>query len=509
MDKHPEFAKKAEFAEKREKIIRGLRTSTFLYRIMLATPILLFGLTVLASLERTPLTGRWRAIILSSEEEETITQQLQGNGWYNTVHGIIAQDGPVRIVPTDDWRYQWVHNSLRQLEQVVPILTREAELGTDWLQRGPDDIPLPPPAKHPLRPRFSAKEYLRQLCEKMEKGNCCENIKNDDGGAPSSPSPSSSSSHLIPGPPYNLLLVERPDCDNAFSFGFGANGAGGIVVYTGFLDNVLAMNQKQEQLSTSREPPKPSKSYLAALLGSFYPSTSAPPPSSSCPPPCPQITEEQNTQLAILLAHELAHLVLAHHLETLSSGTIVIPGTITIFSDMLRAILFPFTMFFGPFVNDAVAALGQVGSGEALRISESCTSLKQEYEADAVSARILAHAGLDARATIAFWERRREASASECSPRRAAQNAGEIPPDDDTNGGATSAAMRAATKLAMRIGGDRHPGNAARVENLKKELMRWQMKREKVLKKMSGQTKWEQFWEQHGFEFGPGGRWRG
>ena len=113
-----------------------------------------------------------------------------------------------------------------------------------------------------------------------------------------------------------------------------------------------------------------------------------------------------------------------------------------------RAVLFPFTMLFGPFVNDAVAALGQVGSGKALRLSETCRSLSQEFEADAVSARILAHAGRDARATIAFWEQRREADVSECTPRRAAQNAGIIPLDEGEDT-ATRAAIRAATNRML------------------------------------------------------------
>ena len=43
-------------------------------------------------------------------------------------------------------------------------------------------------------------------------------------------------------------------------------------------------------------------------------------------------------------------------------------------------------MFFGPFVNDAVAQLGKVGSLELAKISEHCAS-RQEIEADVVSAR--------------------------------------------------------------------------------------------------------------------------
>ena len=39
--------------------------------------------------------------------------------------------------------------------------------------------------------------------------------------------------------PYNLLLVEKPDTSNGFSYGFGANGSAGIVVFSGFLDEIL------------------------------------------------------------------------------------------------------------------------------------------------------------------------------------------------------------------------------------------------------------------------------
>ncbi len=56
-------------------------------------------------------------------------------------------------------------------------------------------------------------------------------------------------------------------------------------------------------------------------------------------------------------------------------------------SDIIRVLIFPVTMMFGPFVNDAVAQLGKVGSGELLKISEACNSTNQEIEADVVSAR--------------------------------------------------------------------------------------------------------------------------
>jgi len=78
-------------------------------------------------------------------------------------------------------------------------------------------------------------------------------------------------------------------------------------------------------------------------------------------------------------------------LETLSSVTILAPGVLSIFTDAIRALLFPWTMIFGPFVNDAVAQLGKVGSVEISKMGEHCTSVKQEIEADVVSARSVHH----------------------------------------------------------------------------------------------------------------------
>jgi Peptidase family M48 len=177
--------------------------------------------------------------------------------------------------------------------------------------------------------------------------------------------------HAIPGPPYSLMVVDKPDASNAFSYGFGPDGGGGIVVYSGFLDDILSRSYGTIQTPAPKELP-----WWSRLLGGKPP-----------PPSYPIPTPEQTSELAILLAHELAHLVLSHHLETLSSVTIIIPGVLSIISDTIRALLFPITMLFGPFVNDAVAQLGRVGSGEISKIGEYCTSGKQEIEADLVSAR--------------------------------------------------------------------------------------------------------------------------
>ena len=146
------------------------------------------------------------------------------------------------------------------------------------------------------------------------------------------------------------------------------------MVYSGFLDDIFAKLPAQ----TDPSPAPLHKSIWSSFFGDFF---SAPKPTHPTP------TEEQTAELAILLAHEMAHLILSHHLESLSSVNVIMPGTISIASDFIRVLLFPFTMIFGPFVNDAVAQLGKVGSGELLKISEACSSTKQEIEADIVSAR--------------------------------------------------------------------------------------------------------------------------
>ena len=256
-------------------------------------------------------------------------------------------------------------DTLRTLEAVIPKLGDEKSLEPVWLERGDDDVPLPPPADYPLRPRPRAAEYVRQLMQ-------------NNWSAPSPPS------HVITGPPYSLIVVDDPNARNAFSYGFGPDGAGGIVVYSGFLDDILSKNA---QSTAAAEPngggsaaQPAATSFWSKLFGGLF--FAAPPAPVQHHP-----TMEQTTDLAILLAHELSHLVLSHHLETLSSMTIFVPGVLSLVSDFIRAFVFPITMLFGPFVNDAFADLGKAGSGELSKLGEYCTSMKQEIEADVVSAR--------------------------------------------------------------------------------------------------------------------------
>ena len=313
--------------------------------------------------------------MLSPEEEDDIATQLAGSGWYRAVGEIISKHGPPKIVPPSDWRYAWVRDTLRTLEAVIPKLGDERSLAPVWLERGDGDVPLPPPAEYPLQPRPRAAEYVRQLM-------------NSNRSAPS---------HVIAGPPYSLIIIDDPNANNAFSYGFGPDGAGGIVVFSGFLDNILSKDKAAAAAAAPTESDagggasqssgssssSSSTSLWSKLFGGLFLAGQPPPP----PPAQYHPTPEQTTDLAVLLAHELSHLVLSHHLETLSSMTIFVPGVLSLVSDFIRAFVFPITMLLGPFVNDAVADLGKAGSGELSKLGEYCTSMKQEIEADVVSAR--------------------------------------------------------------------------------------------------------------------------
>ncbi|KAF8896337.1 hypothetical protein BD779DRAFT_1495280 [Infundibulicybe gibba] len=432
------FQEKPGAEEKKVILLKKLRNRTLLFHLMLLVPVFLFWATIVASLERAPLTGRWRMILLSPDEEDEIAAQLAGQGWYNAVCDILSQDGPTKIIPKTDWRYAWVNDTLRKLEATIPVLVHEPEMCADWLQRDDNSIPLPPPSEYPLRPRPRASDMLHWYCEML-----CNKKP------PTTP-------HSVAGPPYSLLVVDRPEASNAFSYGFGPNGSGGVVVYSGFLDDIFSRHPLETPLDTTKEP----VSWWSRLFGGIFS-----PPS---PPRHPVPSAEQTAELAILLAHELAHLVLSHHLESLSSATVILPGTLSMASDIIRVLIFPITMLFGPFVNDAVAQLGKIGSGELMKLGETCTGVTQEIEADVVSARLLAHAGFDARDAVKFWETR-SASSFECAK-----------PDAST----TSLPPTQSDSLVRRIMGAGHPVNEVRVDKLKEELTRWEAERQKMLARL-------------------------
>ncbi|KAH9917032.1 peptidase family M48-domain-containing protein [Fomitopsis serialis] len=422
---------------KARRAITYLKRARKITRILLLIPGVVVAFTLLAGIERTPLTGRWRFILLSPWEEDDIAFQLAGTGWYAAVGEILASGGDTpKLIDPSDWRYRWVQQTLRRLEGVIPVLQAEKELRPDWIE-GATEVPLPPPSDYPLRPRLRESDYIGRMAE-------ATNLR--------------SAEEVVLGPPYSLLVVDRPESSNAFSYGFGPDGAAGIVVYSGFLDDIMAKCPAESVVSpelTSTE----EVSWWSAIFGGLL--NAQPLPSRPTP------SEEQTSELAILLAHEVAHLLLSHHIETLSIGSIVGPSLVTITTDVIRTFMFPFTMLFGPFINDAISGVWKTSSVEFAKFSGICTSHEQEIEADIVSARLLAHAGFDPRHAVRFWENRSEsAHNAECAHA----------PKDEVVEERTGIGK----VLPHRWAGSAHPLNVERVRKLKQELERWEEERRRA-----------------------------
>ncbi|KAG8747325.1 hypothetical protein FRC10_001504 [Ceratobasidium sp. 414] len=494
------------YAHKREKVLRTRWNLWIAVGVLVVVPFTLFVSTILASLERTPLTGRMRMIMLSPEEEEEIAKELKGAGWYTSVAQILVTASPdgamPRVIPPDDWRWNWVEQTLRRLEGAIPKLQKRAENPSAWYASWMQDHPqakaksaegiggsssadweihglVPPPPEYPLipRPRFAQRLHEIPISPSIDGHN-------QEHSHHHSP-------HAQLGPPYSLLLVDLPE-SNALSYGFGGDGGGGIVVYSGFLDEVLG---------TYNTPYNPSPPQADSWLGKLLPFSSNGAARSEPPQPTP----EQTKKLATLLAHELSHLLLSHHLETLSSGTIFIPSVIGIVSDVVRVLLFPITMIMGPFVNDAVANFTPDLLDDNI--------IPSHPEADLVSARILACAGFDPRCAIEFWEGRQFTPADD--------NAASINQPSDP-GPSSDTSLRTLTPLptvpgtfwtsrssalgAARggHGDDSHPLDQARVLKLKRELARWEREKAYAMGKLKIDS-----WARGACEASiKGGRWK-
>jgi Zn-dependent protease with chaperone function len=413
-------------------------------------------------LRRFNVFDRWRLILLSPEEEDQIAAQLAGQGWYQAVTEILAsqaEDGEMPAsIPATDWRYQWVQSTLRRLESIIPVLQDEANLNPSWLETGPDDVQLPPPAEFPLRPRPRASEYLKMISDMT----CGKKLKHTPDHAP----------HAVTGPPYSLLLVDNPNASNAFSYGFGPNGGAGIVVYTAFVDEILNDPSLAPSKMSQDQPEETSWwSYIfGSILNTRY---------SQHPIPSP----EQTNRLAVLLAHELSHLILSHHLESLTSSSIVLPGLLSILTDLIRTLMFPVTMLFGPFVNDAVANMGKIGSGEVTKLSVLCTTRVQELEADVVSTRILAYAGFNPHSTVEFWESRTPTvygDLSECATWK-----------EDSNNARSVEGDKLSYRNAFSLFGSTHPMHDTRVGALTRELLRWSAEKKEALAQLQEENQQE------------------
>ena len=321
--------------------------------------VLVFGVYA-AGLERVPLTGRWRIILLTPEEEDTISTSLAGANWYRSVINLLttAERPAPPILPYDDWRWRWVEGVLRRLETAALI-----ECG-EQAQENASAAGIPT-ARYPLKPRPRVSSLLHSCLPGSE--------------------PNSGTEHLEIGPPYSLMIMEK-DERNAFSYGFGGKGAGGIVVYTGLLDSILKEDQS-DMTTINEQPNQRSPGLLSRLFGG-----TSPRPAFVAP------TEAQTLHLACVLSHEMGHLLLSHHLETLSQQQVLWPSVLGLSMDLLRAFIWPFTLvasldhiesqliprfLLGPTVNDALANVGRTSADELSdRYGQIGFQWKHEYEAD-------------------------------------------------------------------------------------------------------------------------------
>jgi hypothetical protein len=108
------------------------------------------------------------------------------------------------------------------------------------------------------------------------------------------------------------------------------------------LDEILADTTTPNVQVRSEESPA-QESWFQSLFGTASHRPSTPPSTSNVSADHPVPTEEQTIRLACVLAHELAHLLLAHHLEALSASQVLIPNVTGLASDLIRTLIFPVT----------------------------------------------------------------------------------------------------------------------------------------------------------------------
>ena len=289
----------------------SLRAARWIVGVFLTLPLILLSGVYLFGLERTPLTGRWRIILLTPEEEDAISTGLAGANWYRTVINLLTTaDHPAPpILAQDDWRWRWVQGTLRRLEAAALDDTRMTPSEPPRFVAG-TSLPVPP-VQHPLKPRPRMSWMLHSMLPGGDDKIGWE--------------------HLEIGPPYSLMLLEK-DERNAFSYGFGGKGASGVVVFTGLLDAVL-----REGSSGTQDLVQPVTSPFGGLFSSVFGSTA---PSKQSVQP----TDEQTLHLACVLAHEMGHLLLSHHVETLSQQQVLWPSVLGLAVDLTRAFIWPLTL---------------------------------------------------------------------------------------------------------------------------------------------------------------------
>jgi hypothetical protein len=499
----------------------------YILRGALALPFVMLAAVLVASLERTPITGRWRLLLLNEKEERDIVNRVfevgaspvgepavalatehgfrsmqagvgagaaagAGRDWLTIMRAVLAEEdtpdgtllGGKVLDSRTDWRARLVEDMLDKLETNLPnlayldgsaMLPSRAGITTD----GPSTSIFPPPLRYPLASSGRTAHLSRR---------------------------------------NSVLVIERPE-SNAFSFGFygcvDEPQPGVIIVFTGAIDEIMKAGGAKEHMAplelqaaqakayeqhtgvlaaTKEEEP----SWLRSFFGSIVPTSATPLPGlNNASQVTVPVSKEQEEALAVLLAHELAHLVLSHTIESYASTTLLWPqleklgwdseSSVLILSPtrivtdpplsalpaVLRVFIYPVTALLGPFVQDAISATVKVGmeeSGGLLpALTSSCESRQMEHEADIVALRLLANAGIDPRSSIDFWEERL-ARGDDAAHSHAHHHADSAAPGHGFSHGSYAHAHLKEVTSFIRT----HPADQERIAAIRRELARWQ-----------------------------------
>ncbi|KAM0749017.1 hypothetical protein T439DRAFT_382101 [Meredithblackwellia eburnea MCA 4105] len=497
--------------------------------LLVALPFVLLGGIVVASFERTPITGRRRIVMLSPGEEVELVDSIlsltpagptsipssppphstaarqqpppqpqfhfqtttQSRDWPSILRAVLSlpDEGvsPItgrrillggEVLDERDWRVRWTEAVLRALERGVEgLAARGPSHGSSSSHAHSNShdhdqgVLNPPPTRFPLRPRPSVLTTTATAATGAGGGLVDEESV---------------------GCEYDLLVIDRQEA-NAFSFGFGPDQVGGgtmgsaegrrgvIVVYSGFLDEILSRPHVPTSLSIPAPTPAP-----ASTTSSFfrkpqqqpqyqYQDLTTVPSASELPTPL------QTKSLAVLLSHELAHLVLSHTLESYASTSLLVPQLSKLGSDVLRTLIYPVTALLGPFLNDSIGASLNVGAqggfGILGRVVNSCGSRVLEQEADVVALRLLAHSGIDPHHALNFWEDRLSTPPPSITPTPSTTTAPPPPPSNAN----TSHLLRLHSPETKHSHDEEacgflrtHPVNEERVQRLRDELREWE-----------------------------------
>ncbi|SCZ88692.1 BZ3500_MvSof-1268-A1-R1_Chr2-1g04575 [Microbotryum saponariae] len=474
----------------------------YLAPLLAAIPIMLLGGIVLASLEQTPITGRWRMVMLSPAEEAELISSVLGTSedsnvqkrdWVGILRSVLElEDEGVspttgrrillggEVLDERDWRVRWADAVLRALEHGVPSLG----IGSLELDSAASEDPTllqAPPTRYPLRPRSSPESA-------SDMGWLGHLFLGKHANQSQEDAPDAS---LNVG--YDLIVIDRAEA-NAFSFGFAPEIASGsassdrrgvIVVYAGFIDQILGSNAPSQE----QQPPAPAP---RSSLSSYFTSKS-PEPTLPNLVPTTLPTREQTQAMAVLLSHELSHLLLSHSMELQASTSLLLKHVSKLAVDVIRTITFPLVAMLGPFLSDAIHSSTKVGVSTSWNYVGSamlaCQSRALETEADLVALRLLACSGIDPRFALKFWEGRVERDRQGEAERKGMTMKGgqKVQMHSPASGTATSegkrkeegdpTASKTKTTAACWIM-DSHPVEEERVERIRKELAKWERYRD-------------------------------